>query len=107
MLTSVLSLVTTFPPARRHDLSALRLQEAGAPSYGSSPIVHVAFVGNVALLVETALRFLDVGHTVSLCEAVDGRHAQDGSGRGDTTTVIFQKRLLVFSINRTPPVIPM
>ena len=91
VLTSVLSLVTTFPPSDAMIFPRYIFKKVAHLLTDPSIIVRVAFADNIALLAETALRFLDVGHAVSLCEAVAGRHARDGSGRDDTTTAIFSE----------------
>ena len=57
----------------------------------ASLIVRVAFAQNIALLAETALRFLDVGHSVSLYEAVAGRRSRDGNRDGNVSTALFSE----------------
>ena len=58
-----------------------------------SLVVRVAFAQNIALLAETARRFLDVGHSVSLYEAVAGKHSRaDGNDKATpTSTAIFSE----------------
>lgn len=49
----------------------------------NSLIVRVAFAQNIALLAETARRFLDVGHSVRLYETVAGRQSLDAPSSND------------------------
>jgi len=83
VLTSVLAMVTTFPPSDAMIFPRYVFKKVAHLITDASLIVRVAFAENIALLAETALRFLDVGHSVSLYEAVAGRHSRDGSSRDD------------------------
>ena len=56
-----------------------------------SLVVRVAFAQNIALLAETARRFLDVGHSVSLYEAVAGKHSRGDGNDKTTSTAIFSE----------------
>ncbi|KAL7468442.1 hypothetical protein ACHAXS_008670 [Conticribra weissflogii] len=81
VLASVLSTVTSFPPSDAQLFPQYVFKKVAHLITDPSLIVRVAFAENIALLAETSLRFLDVGHSVSLYEAVIGRHPRDGSGQ--------------------------
>ncbi|KAL7549765.1 hypothetical protein ACHAWF_013027 [Thalassiosira exigua] len=94
VLSSVLSLVTTFPPSDAMIFPRYVFKKVAHLITDASLIVRVAFAQNISLLAETALRFLDVGHSVSLYEAVAGRHSMDGSSRDDkakVSTAVFSE----------------
>jgi phosphoinositide-3-kinase regulatory subunit 4 len=80
------SAVTTFPPSDASIFPRYVFKKVAHLITDSSLIVRVAFAQNIALLAETAKRFLDVGHAVKLFEAVAGRHSRDVSSLNDTST---------------------
>jgi len=79
VLASVLSTVTSFPPSDAQLFPQYVFKKVAHLITDPSLIVRVAFAENIALLAETSLRFLDVGHSVSLYETVIGRHNRDGN----------------------------
>ena len=79
VLASVLSTVTSFPPSDAQIFPQYVFKKVAHLITDASLIVRVAFAENIALLAETSLRFLDVGHSVSLYEAVVGRRSRDTS----------------------------
>ena len=86
--------VTSFPPSDAMLFPRYVFKKVAHLITDASLIVRVAFAQNIALLAETALRFLDVGHSVALYEAVVGRNSRDGSGRDDkagASTAIFSE----------------
>ena len=78
--------VSTFPPSDAAIFPRYVFKKVAHLITDASLIVRVAFAENIALLAETARRFLDVGHSVSLYDAVAGRHSRD---RNDKAAVIF------------------
>ena len=72
ILTSVLSLVRTFPPSDAQLFPRYVFKKVAHLITDTSLIVRVAFARNIATLSETSLRFLDIGHAVSLYDAVSG-----------------------------------
>ena len=90
VLTSVLSTVTIFPPSDASLFPRYVFKKVAHLITDSSLIVRVAFAQNIALLAESARRFLDVGHAVSLYEAVAGRHSTRDKV-GVSTAVIFSE----------------
>ena len=77
--------VTTFPPSDASIFPRYVFKKVAHLITDSSLIVRVAFAQNIALLAETARRFLDVGHAVKLFEAVAGRHSRELSSPNDTS----------------------
>mmetsp|Transcript_11787 Transcript_11787/g.25449 ORF Transcript_11787/g.25449 Transcript_11787/m.25449 type:complete len:1357 (+) Transcript_11787:1-4071(+) len=106
VLTTVLSLVTTFPPSDAMIFPRYVFKKVAHLIMDASLIVRVAFAQNIALLAETALRFLDVGHSVSLYEAVAGRHSRDGSSRDDkagmSATIFSEEAALLLGKQKSP-----
>ncbi|KAL9181694.1 hypothetical protein ACHAXT_012037 [Thalassiosira profunda] len=90
VLASVLSLVTTFPPSDAMLFPRYVFKKVAHLITDSSLIVRVAFAQNIASLAESALRFLDVGHSVSLYEAVAGRQS-GGNDNAGTSSAIFSE----------------
>eukprot|EP00970_Alexandrium_tamarense_P009374 scaffold1868_cov194-Alexandrium_tamarense.AAC.18 len=80
VLASVLSTVTSFPPSDAQIFPRYVFKKVAHLITDATLVVRVAFAQNIALLAETALRFLDVGHSVSLYDAVSGRNSRDGRG---------------------------
>ena len=72
ILTSVLSMVKTFPPSDAQLFPRYVFKKVAHLITDTSLIVRVAFARNIATLSETSLRFLDIGHAVSLYDAVSG-----------------------------------
>ncbi|KAL7528126.1 hypothetical protein ACHAXR_005254, partial [Thalassiosira sp. AJA248-18] len=93
VLASVLSLVTTFPPSDAMLFPRYVFKKVAHLIADASLIVRVAFAQNIAKIAETALRFLDVGHSVSLYEAIAGRNSRDGSnhGKAGMSSAIFSE----------------
>ena len=81
VLASVLATVTSFPPSDAQIFPKYVFKKVAHLITDASLIVRVAFAKNIAILAETALRFLDVGHSVSLYEAVAARQSLESSGR--------------------------
>jgi len=79
VLASVLATVTSFPPSDAQIFPKYVFKKVAHLITDASLIVRVAFAKNMAILAETALRFLDIGHSVSLYEAVAGRQSLDSS----------------------------
>jgi phosphoinositide-3-kinase regulatory subunit 4 len=79
------SAVTTFPPSDASIFPRYVFKKVAHLITDSSLFVRVAFAQNIALLAETARRFLDVGHAVRLYEAVAGRHSREGSSPNDSS----------------------
>jgi len=73
---SPLEAVSTFPPSDASIFPRYVFKKVAHLITDASLIVRVAFAQNIALLAETARRFLDVGHSVSLYEAV-ARQSRD------------------------------
>jgi len=84
VLASVLATVTSFPPSDAQIFPKYVFKKVAHLITDASLIVRVAFAKNIAILAETALRFLDVGHSVSLYEAVAARQSLESSGRGES-----------------------
>ena len=85
VLSSVLATVTSFPPSDAQIFPKYVFKKVAHLITDASLIVRVAFAKNIAILAETALRFLDLGHSVSLYEAVAGRQP-DSSGAKEEKT---------------------
>ena len=84
--------MTTFPPSDASIFPRYVFKKVAHLITDSSLIVRVAFAQNISLLAETARRFLDVGHSVSLYEAVAGRHSRDGGNdKPNPTAIIFSE----------------
>ena len=83
VLASVLATVTSFPPSDAQIFPKYVFKKVAHLITDASLIVRVAFAKNIAILAETALRFLDLGHSVSLYEAVAGRQTLESSGAKD------------------------
>ncbi len=79
------SAVTTFPPSDASIFPRYVFKKVAHLITDSSLIVRVAFAQNIALLAETARRFLDIGHAVKLYEAVAGRNSRDVSSPDNTS----------------------
>lgn len=79
VLSSVLATVTSFPPSDAQIFPKYVFKKVAHLITDASLIVRVAFAKNIAILAETALRFLDIGHSVSLYEAVAGRQSLDST----------------------------
>jgi phosphoinositide-3-kinase regulatory subunit 4 len=86
VLASVLATVTSFPPSDAQIFPKYVFKKVAHLITDASLIVRVAFAKNIAILAETALRFLDLGHSVSLYEAVAGRQSLDSSGTKEGKT---------------------
>lgn len=83
--------MTTFPPSDASIFPRYVFKKVAHLITDPSLIVRVSFAQNISLLAETALRFLDVGHSVSLYEAVAGRHSRDGNDKAGMSTAIFSE----------------
>ena len=77
--------MTTFPPSDASIFPRYVFKKIAHLITDSSLIVRVAFAQNIALLAETARRFLDVGHAVRLYEVVAGRHSRDTLSPNDSS----------------------
>jgi len=86
VLASVLATVTSFPPSDAQLFPKYVFKKVAHLITDASLIVRVAFAKNIAILAETALRFLDLGHSVSLYEAVAGRQSLDSSATKEVKT---------------------
>lgn len=63
--------------------------------------MRVAFAKNIALLAETARRFLDVGHSVRLYETVAGRQPLDAPSSNDKLSVVSEASGTANSLDAT------
>ena len=86
VLASVLATVTSFPPSDAQIFPKYVFKKVAHLITDASLIVRVAFAKNIAILAETAMRFLDIGHSVSLYEAVAGRQSLESSGSKEEKT---------------------
>lgn len=68
VLTSVLTMVKTFPPSDAQLFPRYVFKKVAHLITDASLIVRVAFARNIAALSENSLRFLDIGHLVSLSQ---------------------------------------
>jgi phosphoinositide-3-kinase regulatory subunit 4 len=80
--------VSTFPPSDASLFPRYVFKKVAHLITDTSLIVRVAFAQNIALLAETSRRYLDVGHSVSLYEAVAGRHSRD---RNDNAAIFSEE----------------
>jgi phosphoinositide-3-kinase regulatory subunit 4 len=72
VLTSTISVVETFPPSDSKVFPQYIFKRVAHLVTDPSLVVRLAFARSVALLAETAHRFLDISHAVRLYEAVGG-----------------------------------
>jgi phosphoinositide-3-kinase regulatory subunit 4 len=79
VLTSTISVVESFPPSDSKVFPQYIFKRVAHLVTDPSLVVRIAFARSVALLAETAHRFLDVSHAVRLYEAVGG-----GGGGGSS-----------------------
>jgi phosphoinositide-3-kinase regulatory subunit 4 len=79
-LTSTISIVESFPPSDSKIFPQYIFKRVAHLVTDPSLVVRLAFARCVAVLAETAHRFLDISHAVRLYEAVGG-----GSGGGNST----------------------
>lgn len=83
VLTSSISLVETFPPSDSKVFPQYVFKRVAHMTTDPSLVVRLAFARSVAVLAETAHRFLDISHAVRLYEAVGGSGG-GASGPGST-----------------------
>ena len=72
VLTAVLSFIDHFPPSDAQVFPQYVFKKIAHLMNDPALIVRVAFTESIALLAETALRFLDTCHAVKLYETVEG-----------------------------------
>jgi len=71
-LTSTISIVESFPPSDSKVFPQYIFKRVAHLVTDPSLVVRLAFASSVAVLAETAHRFLDISHAVRLYEAVGG-----------------------------------
>lgn len=86
VLTSTISVVETFPPSDSKVFPQYIFKRVAHLVTDPSLVVRLAFARSVALLAETAHRFLDVSHAVRLYEAVGGESNTGGKPNEMPTT---------------------
>lgn len=84
VLTSIMSIVESFPPSDSKVFPQYIFKRVAHLVTDPSLVVRLAFARSVAVLAETAHRFLDISHAVRLYEAVGG--GGDGRRGGSTAT---------------------
>mmetsp|Transcript_49388 Transcript_49388/g.55940 ORF Transcript_49388/g.55940 Transcript_49388/m.55940 type:complete len:1792 (+) Transcript_49388:143-5518(+) len=82
VLTSIISIVESFPPSDSKVFPQYIFKRVAHLVTDPSLVVRLAFARSVAVLAETAHRFLDISHAVRLYEAV----GSGGDGGGKTTS---------------------
>jgi phosphoinositide-3-kinase regulatory subunit 4 len=91
VLTSVLSIVTTFPPSDAQLFPCYVFKKVAHLITDPSLIVRVAFARNIATLLETSLRFLEIGHSVALYDAVCGTATRDVNAGENEKAPLFSE----------------
>eukprot|EP00536_Pseudo-nitzschia_multiseries_P004879 jgi/Psemu1/189189/e_gw1.85.111.1 len=82
VLTSTISIVESFPPSDSKVFPQYLFKRVAHLVTDPSLVVRLAFARSVAVLAETAHRFLDISHAVRLYEAVGGGNANvSGAGQ--------------------------
>ena len=80
VLTSTISIVESFPPSDSKVFPQYIFKRVAHLVTDPSLVVRLSFARNVAMLAETAHRFLDISHAVRLYEAVGGGSANVAAG---------------------------
>lgn len=80
VLTSTISIVESFPPSDSKVFPQYIFKRVAHLVTDPSLVVRLSFARSVALLAETAHRFLDISHAVRLYEAVGGGSANIANG---------------------------
>lgn len=91
ILTSVLTMVRTFPPSDAQLFPRYVFKKVAHLITDAALIVRVAFARNIATLAEASLRFLDIGHAVSLYDAVSGTVSRDGHANEEDRIPVFSE----------------
>lgn len=91
VLTSVLAMVKTFPPSDAQLFPRYVFKKVAHLITDAALIVRVAFARHIATLSETSLRFLDIGHAVSLYDAVSGTASRDGHSSQEEKAPVFSE----------------
>jgi phosphoinositide-3-kinase regulatory subunit 4 len=87
VLTSTISIVDSFPPSDSKIFPQYVFKRVAHLVTDPSLVVRLAFARCVAVLAETAHRFLDISHAVRLYEAVGG-----GSGAGNSSNPVESQK---------------
>jgi phosphoinositide-3-kinase regulatory subunit 4 len=80
VLTSTISIVESFPPSDSKVFPQYIFKRVAHLVTDPSLVVRLSFARSVAMLAETAHRFLDISHAVRLYEAVGGGSANVTNG---------------------------
>lgn len=80
VLTSTISIVESFPPSDSKVFPQYIFKRVAHLVTDPSLVVRLSFARSVAMLAETAHRFLDISHAVRLYEAVGGGSANVANG---------------------------
>lgn len=95
VLTSTISIVESFPPSDSKVFPQYIFKRVGHMSTDPSLVVRLWFAKSIAILAETAHRFLDISHAVRLYEAVGGngtgnkQTSSADNSKGDTSDHVF------------------
>ena len=92
VLTSTISIVESFPPSDSKVFPQYIFKRVAHLVTDPSLVVRLSFARCVAMLAETAHRFLDISHAVRLYEAVGGGSANTVSGsqkEGTSSSGVF------------------
>jgi len=81
VLAATVSSVQSFPPSDSKVFPQYIFKKVAHLITDPSLLTRLAFAKNVALLAETAHRFLDISHAVRLFEAVGGGHSSGAPSR--------------------------
>jgi phosphoinositide-3-kinase regulatory subunit 4 len=85
VLTSMVSIINTFPPSDSKVFPQYIFKRVAHMITDPSLVVRLAFARSVSLLAETSHRFLDISHAVRLYEAVGGGGGGGGTGASSAT----------------------
>lgn len=97
--------MTTFPPSDASIFPRYVFKKVAHLITDNSLVVRVAFAQNIALLAQTARRFLDVGHSVRLYETVSGRQSLDAPSSNDKLAVASETSGTTNSLDATTTMI--
>lgn len=97
--------MTTFPPSDASIFPRYVFKKVAHLITDNSLVVRVAFAQNIALLAQTARRFLDVGHSVRLYETVSGRQSLDAPSSNDKLAVVSETSGTTNSLDATTTMI--
>ena len=97
--------MTTFPPSDASIFPRYVFKKVAHLITDNSLVVRVAFAQNIALLAQTARRFLDIGHSVRLYETVSGRQSLDAPSSNDKLAVVSETSGTTNSLDATTTMI--